>query len=497
MSPAVGPASTPPQSASDWLALSRRHEQRGEMSPMFVAAQRALQLEPASLDARFREIECLIVFGRTRVALQRLVALEPDCAGDAVRMLQAGAVYSRLNRIPDYHRCYARAFDLARDDRNARLNLARSFIVLGDLGRAQELLEDAIRAWPQDHEAWHALARLRKWTADDNHVETLERLAGNATDPASKVAFCYALHKELEDLGEDERAMQWLKLGARTLRGTLSYRPETDAAVMESIARNFPASRVRAAPRTGLGLGAIFVIGLPRSGTTMVDRILSAHRKVESLGELRDLTYAVMTGGGTVASSPQAPAARPAAAGMQAIGRCYMDAVATYRGDRPCFVDKAPMNFLYAGLIRLALPGARIVLLRRDPMDSCLAIHKTLFREGSPFACDLEDLGRYYLAWHRLAEHWTEALGDAMLTVEYESLVRNQEAETRRMLGYCGLEWDPACLDFHLNASPTATASAAQVRQPLYSTSIGRWKRHAADLEPLARVLTGAGIAIG
>lgn len=476
--------------------LSRRHEQRGELSPMFLAAQRALQLEPASLDARFREIDCLIIFGRTRVALQRLVALEPDCAGDAARLLQAGAAYSRLNRIQDYHRCYARAFDIARDDRNARLNLARSFIVLGDLARAQELLEDAIRAWPQDHEAWHALARLRKWTADDNHVETLERLARDATDPASKVAFCYALHKELEDLGEDGRAMHWLKLGARTLRGTLSYRSETDTAVMESIARNFPASRVSTAPRTGLGLGAIFVIGLPRSGTTMVDRILSAHRKVESLGELRDLTYAVMTGGGTVDNFQPPAATRPAATDKQAIGRCYMDAVATYRGDRPYFVDKAPMNFLYAGLIRLALPGARIVLLRRNPMDSCLAIHKTLFREGSPFACDLEDLGRYYVAWHKLAEHWAQALGDAMLTVEYESLVRDQEAETRRMLGYCGLEWDPACLDFHLNASPTATASAAQVRQPLYSTSIGRWKRHAADLEPLARILTDAGIAI-
>ena len=408
------PASAQPQTAKGWLEISRRHEQRGEVSQMFLAAQRAVQLEPGNRDARFREIDCLIIFGRSRVALDRLVALEADCSGDPDLLLQVGIVYSRLNRISDYHRCYAMAHELAPDHRAARLNLARSLIVLGDLAGAQQLLEEAVRVMPQDHEAWHALARLRRWTATENHVETLERLAGAATDTQSKVALCYALHKELEDLGEDERAMSWLQTGARALRATVDYRVDNDSAIMAAIARNFPAERIRGQATSGTGSGAIFVIGLPRSGTTMVDRILSAHPQVESLGELRDLTYAVMTSGGRVDTAPRPPGSRPDPA---AIGNCYMEAVSAYRGDRRFFVDKAPMNFLYAGLIRLALPGARIVLLRRDPMDSCLAIYKTLFREGSPFGCDLEDLGHYYVAWHKLAEHWTAALGTTMFTV--------------------------------------------------------------------------------
>jgi tetratricopeptide (TPR) repeat protein len=494
--PPVVPAARIPSTAAEWLDFSRRSEQRGDVRQMFLAAAKAAALEPGNLDARFREINCLITFGVTRVALERLTSLEPECAGDASRMLQAGEVYARLNRFQDYHRCYLRAYEIAPSDRDARLNLARSLIVLGDLGRAEALLNEAIEASPQDHDAWHALARLRKWTVSDNHVETLERLVGEAREPATRAALCYALHKELEDLGEDERAMSWLQAGTRTLRGTISYQVETDVSIMGAIEKTFPAERLRGKPRSGAGDGAIFVIGLPRSGTTMVDRMLSAHPRVESLGELRDLTFAVMTGGGRLDPPARGRGSAPAPPDLAAVGHCYMQAVATYRGDRPFFVDKAPMNFLYAGLIRLALPGARIVLLRRDPMDSCLAIYKTLFREGSPFACDLEDLGRYYVAWHRLAEHWTAALGDGMLTVRYESLIRDQEAETRRMLDHCGLDWDPACLDFHLNTSPTATASASQVRQPLYSSSIGRWKKHARALEPLARILREAGIPI-
>jgi hypothetical protein len=204
----------------------------------------------------------------------------------------------------------------------------------------------------------------------------------------------------------------------------------------------------------------------------------------------------VMRAGDTGGALRVAAQSRPPQPDFGAIGRGYMDAVSAYRSGRRFFVDKAPMNFLYAGLIRLALPGARIVMLHRDPMDSCLAIHKTLFREGFPFASSLEDLGRYYVAWHGLARHWRDALQATMLDLEYESLVADQETESRRLLAYCGLDWDSRCLDFHQNASPSATASAAQVRQAMYGSSIGRWKKHARELEPLAHILRGAGIKV-
>jgi hypothetical protein len=492
--PGVGDTTT--QSAEDWLKLSRVHQQQGRLRQAIIAAANAVRIAPGNLDARFHEIDCLIVGGQTRAARDRLAGIEKACGDDATRLAQVGEVYARFNGFRDADRCYARAHELAPQDRNAHLSLARSQLALGDLARAEQLLNEATSTWPRDPEAWHTLARLKTWSASTNHVETLERLVAEAPDPVSTVPLCYALHKELEDLGEDERAMSWLQRGARTLRGTFSYRVEGDAAIMASIARTFPAARLRGAATSGAGEGAIFVIGLPRSGTTLVDRILSAHPTVESLGELRDLTFAVMRAGDTGDAPRSGPASRPAQPDLGAIGQSYLEAVSAYRGDRPCFVDKAPTNFLYAGLIRLALPGARIVMLRRDPMDSCLAIYKTLFREGFPFASSLEDLGRYYVAWDRLAAHWRDALQGSVLEVSYESLVGDQEAETRRLLEYCGLDWDPRCLEFHLNASPSATASAAQVRQAMYGSSVGRWKKHEKELEPLVRILKDAGISV-
>ncbi len=483
-------------SADEWLKLSRLHQQQGRFRQAIAAAGQAVSMEPGNLDTRFHEIECLITGGQTLVARERMAGLERDCSDDAVRLSQVGELHARFSRFRDADRCYARAHELAPQDRDIHLSLARSQIALGELERAESLLAELIVAWPRDAEAWHALARLRTWSDSSNHVDKLESLLGETSDPAQTVPLCYALHKELEDLGEDERAMSRLQRGARILRGTTSYRVEGDVAIMASIARNFPASRLRNAPTTGLGEGAIFVIGLPRSGTTLVDRILSAHPEVESLGELRDLSFAVMRAGDTGGVVRGAAPSRPAQPDFGTIGRGYMDAVSAYRSGRGFFVDKAPMNFLYAGLIRLALPGARIVMLHRDPMDSCLAIHKTLFREGFPFASSLEDLGRYYVAWHGLARHWRDSLQGTMLDLSYESLVANQEAESRRLLEYCGVAWDQRCLDFHQNASPSATASAAQVRQAMYGSSVGRWKKHARELEPLSNILRAAGIAV-
>lgn len=487
-----GADGTAAKSADEWLKLSRLHLQQGRFRQAVTAAGQAVSMGPANLDARFHEIECLIAGGKTLVARERLAGLELDCSDDAVRLAQAGELHARFNRFHDADRCYARAHELSPGDRDIHLSLARSQIALGDLERAESMLAGFVAARPRDAEAWHAIARLRTWSESDNHVEKLESLLGETSDPAQVVPLCYALHKELEDLGEDERAMARLQRGTRTLRGMTSYRVESDVAVMSSIARNFPASRLRGAPTTGLGEGAIFVIGLPRSGTTLVDRILSAHPQVESLGELRDLTFSVMRAGDTGGAAP----ARAAQPDFAAIGRGYMEAVSAYRGGGRLFVDKAPTNFLYAGLIRLALPGARIVMLHRDPMDSCLAIHKTLFREGFPYASSLEDLGRYYVAWHGLARHWRDALQGTMLDLSYESLVADQEAQSRRLLEYCGVEWDPRCLEFHQNTSPSATASAAQVRQAMYGSSVGRWKKHARELEPLANILRTAGIAV-
>lgn len=276
----------------------------------------------------------------------------------------------------------------------------------------------------------------------------------------------------------------------------MRYRVERDLAVMAEIGTVFPGPVTRPRDAAPTGTGAIFVMGLPRTGTTLVDRILSSHPAVESLGELRDFTFAVLRHAGPGESGQIPLVRRSAAIDFTALGHAYLEAVKAYRNPAvPGFVDKTPANALYAGLISRALPGARLVLLRRHPLDACYAMYKTLFEAGYPFSYDLEDLGRYYAGWHRLMEHWRRVIPGHFLELDYESLVLDQEAGTRRLLEHCDLEWDARCLQFHLNPAPAATASAAQVRRPLYRSSLGRWREHAAALEPTARILRAAGIA--
>jgi tetratricopeptide (TPR) repeat protein len=484
-----------PQTAADWLTLSGTFQQQGRYASMLDAARQASILAPDDLVARFHEIDCLKLAGETRLALECLQQIESDHARDARFLLMAGETYVQFNRLDDYQRCCQRAFELVPEDPDIRLGLARALIAAGDAARAETLLSEATRERPDDGDAWFELARLRRWTAAENHVASIERAVAESSDHRSKAANCYALYKELEDLGQYARAMSWLHVGAKTLRSKINYRVEFDESALAAIARNFPAQRLRDAAATGPGRGAIFVVGLPRSGTTLVDRILSAHPLVESLGEHRDLAYAVMRGGGIDAVSRPLGPPGPSP-DLVAIGRSYLEAVEVYRTGRPYFADKAPMNFLHCGLIRLSLPEARIVMLRRHPLDSCLAIYGTFFRERLSFAYDMQELGRYYVAWHRLFEHWRQAIPTQLLVMPYESLVADPEAQIRHLLEHCGLDWDPRCLNFHLNESAVTTLSASQVRQPLYASSVGRWKKHARDLEPLVRILRDAGIPL-
>ena len=462
---------------------------------MLEAARRASALAPDSLEARLHEVECLQIAGDTRLALECLQRIEAEHAENALFMLRVGETYARYNRPDDYQRCCRRAHELAPDDPDVRSGLAGALLAVGDLAGAEAVLVELTRDRPQDGTAWLNLARLRRWTAEDNHVAEIEKAVATATDRRNKAAGCHALFKEYEDLGQADKAMSWLRTGAKTLRSSYSYRVEFDEAALAAISENYSTERLRDAPETGPGRGAIFVAGLPRSGTTLVDRILSAHPEVESLGEPRDLAFAALHGEAMIT-----PGRSWSDAGLlpdfAAIGRRYLNAVATYRTGRPYFVDKATMNSLQCGLMRLALPGSRIVLLRRHPLDSCLALYSTYFHEHLPFAHDLHELGRYYVAWHRLMEHWRQAIPRQLRVVHYESLVTNPETEIRQLLEHCGLDWDPRCLDFHQNRSAVTTLSASQVRQPMYTSSVGRWKKYARALQPLIWVLQHAGIPL-
>ncbi len=438
----------------------------------------------------------LLSTGQTRAALAALAAMESATPGDAVLAQRVAEVYTHCGRHTDAHRCLLRAAQVRPDDPRVLYNLAAADLAMGEFDAAEARLDRVIELAPDDFDAWYNRATLRRQTPTRNHVAALESALERAA-PRGDVALGYALAKELEDLGEYTRSFRVLARAAGARRKQLSYRVEMDIGAIDAIIAAFGpgvlAPAARAAGRTGSG--AIFVVGLPRSGTTLVDRILASHPAVESFGELNDLALAVMQFAGKAADR-NALIRRAAAGDHATLGRQYLERVDGYGRSRPRFVDKTPLNLLYLGLIALALPGARVIHLYRDPLDGCYAMLKTLFRMGYPFSYDQTDLGRYYGAYQRLMDHWREHLPHAFLDVDYESLVGDQERETRRLLDWCELDFHPDCLAFHRHAGPTATASAAQVREPMHSRSVGASRRLWEELAPLRAALASSGVEV-
>ena len=278
------------------------------------------------------------------------------------------------------------------------------------LDAAERDFDAAIALQPDDSEAYNSRAHLRTQSPERNHIEQLEQALARCGSVTGQVQLCHALAKEYEDVGEYERSFARLRQGADLKRRHMRYSVETDLAIIERI-REVYGPRMFDGHVPGCDDDdAIFVIGMPRTGTTLVERILDSHPSVRSAGELNEFGIELARLTGRLPGGP-APSRlefvdRTALLDFRALGEAYLRATRPMRGELPRFVDKLPFNYLYAGLIHLALPRARIVSLRRHPMDTCYAVYKQLFRDAYPFSYDLDELGRYYVAYDRLMRHW-------------------------------------------------------------------------------------------
>jgi hypothetical protein len=284
----------------------------------------------------------------------------------------------------------------------------------------------------------------------------------------------------------------------------MRYDVAVDVATVDWIIEAFPAALSEIVQQRG-GASSdapsdapIFIVGLPRSGTTLVDRILGSHSKVYSAGELDHFALCIVdavrrrSGGAT--SPRRELIARSADLDFTALGRDYLERARYVVPGELRFTDKMPLNYLYCGLIRRALPNAKIVHVARRPMAVCYAMYKTLFKDGYPFSYDLGEIGRYYIGYRRLMDHWQAMMPAVIYQLSYEALIADQRGETRKLLDFCGLDWQDSCVEFHRNPSPTTTASAAQVRRPLFDSSVSQWRHYAAELAELSGLLSGAGI---
>jgi tetratricopeptide (TPR) repeat protein len=484
-----------------WLLASELELRAGRGQPSVQAAREAEKLRAADATVQVQLGRALAAIGNVphaRAAADAAMRLDPQ---DAVLLDGIGAIYSACDEQGLALPLFERAVALAPRVAHFQFNLATAMRFAGRFAEAEAAADRAIALDPRDFGAIHLRSDLRRQTPEHNHVAELDALRAADNLPwLGRVQVCYALARELEDLGEYQRSFAALREGADLRRSHLKYDVQEDVRTMQRVAACHTAAVLGA-----LGAGypnrePIFVLGLPRTGTTLVERILGNHRDVTAAGELRHFPAEMIRlcigarRDGVPARDEMVEASLKL--DMHSLGRCYIESTRPKTGTTPRFVDKLPMNFLYCGLIRAALPGAKIVHLRRDPMDTCYAIYKTLFSRAYPFSYDLSDLGHYYVAYRRLMQHWQSALPGAILELDYEALVADPEAVTRRLLEFCELEFEPACLDFHRSATASTTASAVQVRQPVYTDSVGKWKHFAAQLEPCAAILRAAGIPV-
>jgi tetratricopeptide (TPR) repeat protein len=410
-----------------------------------------------------------------------------------------GVVYSQAHAHEQAVAAFRRLVTLVPNHPQARFNLAYALTATGDAEAAEQELEHCIRLNAGYWQAHLSLAQLRKQTVEHNHIERLRALLSRHThQPGAKLYLNMALAKEHDDLGDHAAAFEHYRQGKSVGRERRTQSAQRDAAIFERLQRSFPAAPVT---RGDPGAAPIFVIGMPRTGTTLLDRMLSSHPDVHSAGELQDFpaTLQRIYGGEMPILLDAALPARVQDVDWRKLGADYLAATRPHANHAKHFIDKLPHNFLYIGFIASALPNAKILCLRRHPLDTCLGNFRHLFEQQSSYydyAFDLLDTGRYYIGFDRLMAHWHRVFPGRILDIHYEALVTAQEDVVRKSLAFCGLPWHEACLQSERNTTPVNTPNAWQVRAPVYRHAVGRWRQYETQLGELRALLENAGVVI-
>jgi hypothetical protein len=370
---------------------------------------------------------------------------------------------------------------------------------LKTLGRQQEAITSywsAAKANPHFGDAYWSLANLKTYRFAQDDIARMRAIEAQANVAvADRYHLCFALGKALEDRGDYAESFTYYARGNALKKDEVKYRPETterNARLQMSVFT--PAFM---AARRGVGCerpDPIFIVGLPRAGSTLLEQILASHSQVEGTMELADITRLVVRLHGRVhdESAPLYPRNLQdiPAEELRGFGEKYLADTQIYRSGKPFFIDKNPNNFRHLGLIHLILPNARIIDARREPMACCFSNFKQLFATGQEFTYGLEDIGRYYRSYVALMAHWDAVLPGKILRVQHEDVVDDLQGSVRRLLDFCGLDFEPACLDFHKTARSVRTASSEQVRQPIFRDGLDQWQHFDPWLGDLRRALS-------
>ena len=424
---------------------------------------------------------------------QKALALKPDYLDALVNL---GNILKDQGHFDKAKESYVKALDIDKDCPGALIGLSHIHAIDGDEKASEDVLARVLQHKPNDLEARFLLAMTRKaWIGDENlgKLTDLEKAcqSGHVQLPDREATLLhFALGKCLDDVGEFDRAFPHFMLGAKLKRATFEYDADQMTRHFNEVIRIFDQDRIEQLCGAGNGSGMpIFVLGMPRSGTTLVEQILASHPEVYGAGELLELLNIIQRDVSGISGYPgNVPGLDRSILTQWADD--YVDALHQYNRDARYITDKKPDNFWAIGLIHAMLPNAKIVHVNRNPVDTCLSCFTKLFSGSMQYTYDLRELGRYYVDYARLMEHWRTVLpAGAFLDVQYEEVTADLESQVRRILDYCGLEWNDTCIQFHKHKRSIGTASMAQARLPIYKSSVERWRSYEKHLATLLEAL--------
>jgi len=456
------------------------------------AFRSVLEIEPNHIRALYNLGLLMLTKSRNddaRVLFRHVLAIDP-AQGDAQYAL--GVALLELGEHAEAEVVYRELIALRPHRAEPLAGLAKVLMQIGDLGQARDCLVKAMTLAPDKPDILYHLVNTQRVQTGDPVIENLEALMPReaSLSSSSREFLRFALAKAYDDIGERERGFRHLLEANAIRRQHIQYDEKRQLGDLEQIRQLFTPEMFSSARASGGDPSwvPIFVLGMPRSGSTLIEQILASHPQIFAAGERHEMmrtaerflrldTPATANDRATV-MSPQL---------VRELGAHYVASMRRLAPEAQRIVDKLPQNFRFVGLIHLALPNARIIHSVRDPIDTCLSCFSNRSSlQNMQFSYDLGELGRFYRAYEQLMAHWRAVLPPgAMLEIQYESLVRNFEVVARQLIGYCDLEWDDACLAFHETRRPVSTLSFAQVRQPLYQTSVGRWRPDEELLRPL------------
>jgi len=519
--------STPVSAAGDRLwRRAQEYIAGNQITAARITIESLLQREPRRYGARMLLASVILAEGRVREAAEHAIAVSQLLPDDADVVSTTAHCLLRIGEMVAARECLHR-FDAQRTrDGRVLMGLAHAYQELGEHRAALELmdrayangydnpdfryyrslqlmfngrtadaekeLEACLRQGPTFGRASVTLARLRKQTPESNHLDYIRRqLAAVERGSEDHAAFEFAQFEELEDLGRYDEAFAALERGNAIMYACQSHDSAREDALFGALMAATPAPFFNAPSATPDGATPIFIVGLPRSGTTLLDRILDNHSQVVSTGERTDfprqLRWVADCHGQELIDSSLIE--RMAQIDCAEVGRRYLHQTRWRIGDKPYFVDKLPQNYMLVGLIRRALPHAPILHMVRDPMDVCFSNYKAMFGKSYAYSYDLAAMAAQYGRYRRLMQHWHATLPGQVLDVSYNDLVTDPEATVRRISAHCGLAYEPDCIDTTRNKSAVNTLSSAQVRQPIHARTLGEWRRYARQLEPLRALL--------